>query len=485
MQIASQKNQKYCTGFIKLTNYSGTSKMKLFASLIIAAVVGLTSAKLSKRAAQNPGVWSALDSLRGKSKLGNDDILQMVLTAKAGQDYPDLSEIPAGSFDCTQHSPGFYADVDSRCQVYRRCDVNGNQTAYLCPNMTVFNQITLTCHWFWDVDCSKSTDFYDYSNSRLYQNVPLLDDEPSYTGARRKRAAQNPGVFTALDQLRGKSKLGNDDILQMVLTAKPGQDYPDLSEIPAGSFDCTQHSPGFYADVESRCQVVRRCDVNGNQTAYLCPNMTVFNQITLTCHWFWDVDCSKSTDFYDYSNSRLYQNVPLLDDEPSYTGARRKRAAQNPGVYSALDQLRGKSKLSNDDILQMFVNSKAGQDYPNLSEIPPGNFDCSQHAPGFYADVDTRCQVVRRCDVNGNQTAYLCPNMTVFNQITLVCHWFWDVDCSKSTDFYEYSNSRLYQNVALLDDEPSYTGARRKRAANKPRQSQFVAGKLVQLGHRN
>ncbi|XP_055338413.1 uncharacterized protein LOC129588267 [Paramacrobiotus metropolitanus] len=76
----------------------------------------------------------------------------------------------------------------------------------------------------------------------------------------------------------------------------------------------------------------------------------------------------------------------------------------------------------------------------------------------FYADVDTRCQVVRRCDINGNQTAYICPNLTIFNQITLVCHWFWDVDCSKAQQFYDYSNSRLYQghDVWLLDNEDSY-----------------------------
>jgi hypothetical protein len=454
--------------------------------LVFALALSVSNAKLVKRGAQSPGVWTALDQLRGKSKISNDDIRNMILTAKAGQDYPNLSEIPAGNFDCSNMKPGFYADVDTKCQVVRRCDINGNLSSYLCPNLTVFNQITLVCEWFWDVDCSKAKSFYDYSNSRLYQghDVPLLDDESSYVSSRKKRAAQSPGVWTALDQLRGKSKISNTDFLNMFVNSKAGEDYPNLPAIPAGNFDCSSVKPGFYADVDSRCQVVRRCDINGNQSAYLCPNLTIFNQITLVCEWFWDVDCSKAKSFYDYSNSRLYQghDVPLLDDESSYVSSRKKRAAQSPGVWTALDQLRGKSKISNDDIRNMILTAKAGQDYPNLSEIPAGNFDCSSVKPGFYADVDTKCQVVRRCDINGNLSSYLCPNLTVFNQITLVCEWFWDVDCSKAKSFYDYSNSRLYQghDVPLLDDESSYVSSRKKRAA-APRLSPAVVTVLNHL----
>lgn len=36
----------------------------------------------------------------------------------------------------------------------------------------------------------------------------------------------------------------------------PGQDYPDLKEIPETSFSCADKVPGgYYADVETRCQV--------------------------------------------------------------------------------------------------------------------------------------------------------------------------------------------------------------------------------------
>jgi len=134
-----------------------------------------------------------------------------------------------------------------------------------------------------------------------------------------------------------------------------------------------------------------------------------------------------------------------------------KRAAgdQKPGVWDALVQNSGRNRLSGGEAYDLYVNAKAGQDYPILAVIPESKFDCGSVKPGFYADVDAKCQVVRRCDINGNQTSFLCPNMTLFNQITLVCDWFFDVDCSQAKKWYDYSNSRLYQgaDVPLLDNQ--------------------------------
>ncbi|XP_055348035.1 uncharacterized protein LOC129595144 [Paramacrobiotus metropolitanus] len=134
---------------------------------------------------------------------------------------------------------------------------------------------------------------------------------------------------------------------------------------------------------------------------------------------------------------------------------KRDAGDQNPKVWDALAQNSGRGQLSAEDTLNLYINAKAGQDYPNFSEAPAGNFDCGSVKPGFYADVDYQCQVVRRCDINGNQTAYLCPNMTIFNQITLVCDWFYHVDCNQAPKWYDYSNSRLYQggDVTLLDNQ--------------------------------
>ncbi|XP_055344090.1 uncharacterized protein LOC129592143 [Paramacrobiotus metropolitanus] len=157
------------------------------------------------------------------------------------------------------------------------------------------------------------------------------------------------------------------------------------------------------------------------------------------------------------------------------TLTKRAASAQSPKVYSALDQLRGGAgkQLSVDQIQELFVNVKPGQDFPLIAELPKDNVDCASfHQPGFYADTDAgRCQVFHRCDINGNLTTYLCPNMTLFNQITLICDWWFNVDCSQAKQFYDYSNSRLYQEgVVLLDDQPDYvmtvTGAVQAAAAS-------------------
>jgi len=140
---------------------------------------GAANAGLVKRAAgdQNPPVWDALAKLRGK-ELSVEQIQDLWPNVVPGTDFPIFSEIQQPrSIDCSK--PGFYADTDAgRCQVFDRCDINGNLTSYLCPNMTLFNQITLICDWWYNCDCSQAKQFADYSNSRLYkEGVPLLDDQ--------------------------------------------------------------------------------------------------------------------------------------------------------------------------------------------------------------------------------------------------------------------------------------------------------------------
>ncbi|XP_055340551.1 uncharacterized protein LOC129589727 [Paramacrobiotus metropolitanus] len=188
--------------------------MKVFVCLLLAAT--LSQAKVHKRAAgdQNPKVFSALDVLsNGKTKLDAGQRAELWKNAQAGQDYPTLTAIPAAGVDCASVKPGFYAnDGVGKCQAFDRCDVNGNLTSYLCPNMTLFNQITLICDWFFNVDCTKVRQFYDYSNSRLYQeNSPLLDDEPEYvqvaTGAAASSSRSASGSVTVKKAVpKGKPK---------------------------------------------------------------------------------------------------------------------------------------------------------------------------------------------------------------------------------------------------------------------------------------
>lgn len=49
---------------------------------------------------QNPGVWDALDLLRGRGALISDEIQLILATAQPGKDYPILSDLPDTSFNC-------------------------------------------------------------------------------------------------------------------------------------------------------------------------------------------------------------------------------------------------------------------------------------------------------------------------------------------------------------------------------------------------
>ncbi|OQV19920.1 hypothetical protein BV898_06187 [Hypsibius exemplaris] len=103
-----------------------------------------------------------------------------VLLTNREVSYPTLNAIPKTSFDCSSKAqPGFYADVETQCQVFHRCEQSGNQTAYLCSNTTVFNQITLVCDLWYNVDCGRSLEVEDFANSRLYTNLPLFDSPPA------------------------------------------------------------------------------------------------------------------------------------------------------------------------------------------------------------------------------------------------------------------------------------------------------------------
>ncbi|XP_055344353.1 uncharacterized protein LOC129592363 [Paramacrobiotus metropolitanus] len=176
--------------------------MTVIIGVIVAFVASACDASLLvKRASgQTPKVWDALDQLKGANRaLHATEMQELLRSARPNQDYPALASIPATNIDCLKfHQPGFYADVDAgKCQVFHRCDISGNLTSYLCPNMTLFNQITLVCDWWFNVDCSQAKNFADYSNSRLYQgaDVMLLDNQEviAASGAvDAKKAAQLP-----------------------------------------------------------------------------------------------------------------------------------------------------------------------------------------------------------------------------------------------------------------------------------------------------
>jgi len=57
------------------------------------------------------------------------------------------------TFDCYNRKYGYYADIDHNCKIFHICHPTYNpfgiaetyQTSFFCPNLTVFDQSTLTC----------------------------------------------------------------------------------------------------------------------------------------------------------------------------------------------------------------------------------------------------------------------------------------------------------------------------------------------------
>jgi len=120
-------------------------------------------------------VWDYL-----KPALNVAEVQEILSKAEPGTTYPNYAAIPQTNFQCgSKKQPGFYADVDAQCQVFHRCDVNGNQTSYLCVNSTIFNQVTLVCDYFFNVDCQKFASLENFANERLYTDKPLFDTPPA------------------------------------------------------------------------------------------------------------------------------------------------------------------------------------------------------------------------------------------------------------------------------------------------------------------
>ncbi|XP_054708268.1 uncharacterized protein LOC129218097 [Uloborus diversus] len=91
------------------------------------------------------------------------------------------------------------------------------------------------------------------------------------------------------------------------------------------------------------------------------------------------------------------------------------------------------------------IPGEAGTDYPTLHTIPKTTFSCSQQDHnGYYADLETSCQVMHLCQSGGVQNSFLCPNGTIFSQEKFSCQWWYKVNCADSPRFYAI-NDNLYK----------------------------------------
>ncbi|PRD34425.1 UNVERIFIED_CONTAM: hypothetical protein NCL1_14660 [Trichonephila clavipes] len=78
----------------------------------------------------------------------------------------------------------------------------------------------------------------------------------------------------------------------------PGEDFPDYCDIPITTFSCVdKRIPGFYADLETGCQVFHICWPHRRES-FLCPVGTVFNQAISACDYWYSSNCSLAPLYY-------------------------------------------------------------------------------------------------------------------------------------------------------------------------------------------
>ncbi|CAH0401338.1 unnamed protein product [Chilo suppressalis] len=95
--------------------------------------------------------------------------------------------------------------------------------------------------------------------------------------------------------------------IRLAVPGEPGSDYPTLGSIPRTSFSCAGKPPGYYADLETSCQVFRVCTLGSTYgfQSFLCPNGTLFNQAVFVCDWWMNVNCKASPELFDNNNDKF------------------------------------------------------------------------------------------------------------------------------------------------------------------------------------
>ncbi|XP_034173586.2 chitin-binding domain protein thawb isoform X1 [Osmia lignaria lignaria] len=131
-----------------------------------------------------------------------------------------------------------------------------------------------------------------------------LENEESLKKIVKRLASEKNGEYQIYQVFFGNADLLKEWLKGAGVTGQPGVDFPALTTIPVTSFSCRGLKGGYYADLETNCQVFHICD-NGRKISFLCPNGTIFQQSQLICDWWFKVDCSKSAELYEQSSEEL------------------------------------------------------------------------------------------------------------------------------------------------------------------------------------
>merc|ERR1712212_831493 len=143
----------------------------------------------------------------------------------------------------------------------------------------------------------------------------------------------------------------NIKMLRMSVPGEPGVDYPILAPVPTTSFSCVGKAEGgYYADVETGCQVVHTCGGGSKvvnkysfiKYSVLCSNGTIYSQEMGTCHWWYLVDCESSEKYY-FSQNNIRVESSQSSIQQSSAG---QSSSFSKGKVKEEDHLQATSSLS-------------------------------------------------------------------------------------------------------------------------------------------
>ncbi|XP_043204361.1 uncharacterized protein LOC122371764 [Amphibalanus amphitrite] len=103
--------------------------------------------------------------------------------------------------------------------------------------------------------------------------------------------------------------IGEEKVKRQLSSQEPLVTY---QSVPKTSFSCDLVGPGYYADMETQCQIFHVCQ-GSRKDSFICPGGTAFNQRVFVCDWSTNVDCPSSRDFYSL-NSRIGSDEPFHTD---------------------------------------------------------------------------------------------------------------------------------------------------------------------------
>ncbi|XP_053615216.1 mucin-2 [Plodia interpunctella] len=277
---------------------------------------------------------------------------------KAGVDFPAYPNIPSTGFNCKNVPTGYYADLETDCQVFHICDTS-RKISFLCPNGTIFSQSHLICDWWFKVDCASAPALYEssaeyYSNEQkksqkitqsLSKNADL-QQIGSDTNLRTETRRTSANIPTATERLlRHRQRLQSSGDAQLPISKATSRSYQALFDF--NPTQRTQATTAFEKRRKNLVQLITNGFGNGpdrsTQPTYTEAPSYRSTQATLDHNNLREMQVAAETASFTNNNNRQFlqeYNSKNFRPYPVYTPnltTRQPKAKSNPNLTSLYD----------------------------------------------------------------------------------------------------------------------------------------------------